>query len=137
MSAKKEFVDALVKIMPDDECKTRVEGLLYDGTYPFMHDVKITLKSGEFPDPGIFHVDNFQVGTSVAVEVRLQAWNFRPKGATKVTYDYSLKLVGLYQIQDIQVAPPLTLEKRRRENDKWISTPPRTRTTDSTLNPLQ
>lgn len=73
MSVKKEFVDALVKIMPDDECKTRVEGLLYDGTYPFTYDVKITLKSGEFPDPGIFHVDNFQVGTSIAVEVRLQA----------------------------------------------------------------
>ncbi len=42
MSVKKEFVDALVKIMLDDECKTRVEGLLCDGTYFFTYDVKTT-----------------------------------------------------------------------------------------------
>ncbi len=72
MSVKKEFVNALVKIMPDDECKTRVKGLLCDGTYPFTYDMKTT-KPGVFPDPGVFHIDNFQVGTSVAVEVRLQS----------------------------------------------------------------
>ncbi len=136
MSVKKEFVDALVKIMPDDECKTRVEGLLCNGIYTFTYDVKTT-KPSEFPDPEVFHVDNFQVGTSVAVEVQLQSWNFKPKEATEVTHGYSFKPVGLYQIQDIQVAPPLTPEKRRKENDKWISMPPRTKATDSALNPLQ
>ncbi len=136
MSVKKGFVDTLVKIMPDDKCKTRVEGLLCDGTYPFTYDVKTT-KPGKFPDPELFHVDNFQVGTSVVVEVRLQSWNFKPKGATKVLRGYSFKPVGLYRIQDIQVAPPSTPEKRWKENDKWISTPPRTRVTDSVLNPLQ
>ncbi len=136
MLVKKEFVDALVKIMPVDECKTWVEGLLCDGTYPFMYDVKTT-KPDEFPDPGVFHVDNFHVGTSVAVEVQLQSWNFKPKGATEVTRGYFFKLVGLYRIQDIQVAPRSLLKKRRKENDKWISTLPRTRTTDSALNPLQ
>ncbi len=136
MSVKKEFVDAPVKIMPDDECKIRVEGLLCDETYPFTYDVKTT-KPGEFSDPGVFHVDNFQVGTSVALEVRLQSWNFKPKGATEVTRGYSFKPVGLYQIQDIQVAPPLTPEKRQEENNEWISTPPRTKATDSVLNPVQ
>ncbi len=136
MSVKKEFVDALVKIMPDDECKTRVKSLLCDGTYPFTYDVKTT-KPGEFPDPGVFHVDNVQVGTSVAMEMRLQSWNFKPKGATEVTHGYSFKPVGLYRIQDIQVALPSTPEKRRKENDEWILTPPRTRATDSALNLLQ
>ncbi len=136
MSVKKEFVDALVKIMPDDECKTRVKGLLCDGTYPFTCDVKTT-KPGKFPDPGVFHIDNFQVDTSVAVEVRLQSWNFKPKGATEVMRGYSFKPVGLYQIQDIQVAPPSTPEKKRKENNKWISTSPQTRAMDSALNLLQ
>ncbi len=52
MSVKKEFVDALVKIIPDDECTTRVKGLLCDGIYPFIYDVKTT-KPGEFLDPGV------------------------------------------------------------------------------------
>ncbi len=117
MSVKKEFVDALIKIMPNDECKTKIEGLLYDGTYPFTYDVK-TIKPGEFPDPEVFYVDNFQVATSVAMEVQLQTWNFKSKGATEVTCSYFFKPVGLYQIQDIQVPPPLTPEKRRKENDE-------------------
>lgn len=73
MSVKKDFVDSLVRIMPDVECKASVEYLLCNGTYPFTYDMKTT-EPGQLPDPGMFHVDNFQVGTSVAVEVRLQAW---------------------------------------------------------------
>ncbi len=58
MSVEKKFVDALVKIIPDKECKTKVKGLLCNGTYPFMYDVKTT-KPGKFPDLGVFHVNNF------------------------------------------------------------------------------
>ncbi len=54
--------------MPNKKCKTRVKDLLCNGTYPFMYDVKTT-KPGKFPDPEIFYVDNFQIGTSVAIEV--------------------------------------------------------------------
>ncbi len=97
MSIKKQFVNALVKIMPDNKCKTRVKGLLCDGIYLFTYDMKTT-KLGEFPDPGVFHVDNFQVGTNVAMEVRLKSWNFKPKEVTKVMRDYSFKPVGLYRI---------------------------------------
>ncbi len=100
MSIKKYFVDSLVRIIPDDECKANVDSLLCDGTYPFTYDVKTT-EPRQFPDPGMFHVDNFQVCTSVAVEVQVQSWNFKPKGANKVTRGYSFKPVGLYHIEDV------------------------------------
>lgn len=58
ISVKKAFVDTLVKIMPDDKCKTRVKDLLYNRTYLFTYDMKTT-KPGKFPDPDIFYVDNF------------------------------------------------------------------------------
>lgn len=136
MLVKKEFVDVLVKIMPNNKYKTRVEGLLRKRTYPFKYDMKTT-KPGEFSHPRIFHVDNFLIGTSIVIEVRLQFWNFKPKRVTKVIRDYSFKPISLYQIQDIQVAPPSILQKKWKENDKWISTLPWTRATNSALNPLQ
>ncbi len=56
---KKELVDTPVKIMPDNKCKTRINCLFCNRTYSFMYDVKTTMKPGKFPDPKIFHVDNF------------------------------------------------------------------------------
>ncbi len=70
MSIKKNFVDSLVRNMPDNECKANVDFLLCDSTYPFTYDVKTT-ELGQFLDPKMFHVNNFQVCTSIAVEVRV------------------------------------------------------------------
>ncbi len=42
MSIKKDFVDSLVRIMPDNECKANVDSLLCDDTYPFTYNVKTT-----------------------------------------------------------------------------------------------
>lgn len=79
MSVNKKFVDVLmIKIMPDDECKIKVESLLCDRIYRFIYDMK-TIKPGKFPNPRVFHIQNFQVGTSIAVEVQLQAQNFKPQ----------------------------------------------------------
>ncbi len=72
MSIKKNFVDSLVRIMPEDECKANVDSLLCDGTYLFTYDMKTT-EPRQFPDPGMFHVNNFQVCISVTVEVRVQS----------------------------------------------------------------
>ncbi len=99
-SIKKDFVDSLVRIMPENECKANVDSLFCDGTYPFTYDMKTT-ESGQFSDPGMFHVNNFQVCTSVAVEVRVQSWNFKPKRTNEVTRGYSFKAVGLYYIEDV------------------------------------
>ncbi len=70
MSIKNDFVDTLVRIMPDDECKANVDSLLCDKTYLFMYDIKTT-EPGQFPDPEMFHVNNFQVCTSVAMEMQV------------------------------------------------------------------
>lgn len=103
MSVKKDFVDSLVRIIPDNKCKASVYSLLYNGTYSFTYDVKTT-EPKQFLDAGIFQLDNFQVCTSVVMEVRLQSWNFKPKGVNKVTCGYFFKPVSLYRIENIQVA---------------------------------
>ena len=72
MLIKKDFIDFLVKIMLDNECKAKVDFLLYDGIYFFIYDIQTT-KPSIFLDPKMFHVNNFQVCTSVAVEVQLQS----------------------------------------------------------------
>ncbi len=58
MLVKKEFVDAPVKIIPDNKYKIKVKNLLCNGTYSFTYDVKTT-KPSKFSDSRIFHVDNF------------------------------------------------------------------------------
>lgn len=93
----------MVRIIPDDEYKINIDSQLYDETYLFTYDIKTT-ELGQFSDPGMFYVDNFQVCIIVAVKVRLQAWNFKPKGANEVTRSYFFKPVGLYRIEDIEVA---------------------------------
>ncbi len=70
MLHKKNFVDSMMKIIPDNMCKANVDSLLYYGIYPFIYDVKTT-ELGQFPDPEIFYVNNFQVYTSVTIELRL------------------------------------------------------------------
>lgn len=49
------------------------------------------------------------------MEVRLQSWNFKPKGATEVMCSYFLKLVGLYQIQDPSCLTIVIKEKAKRK----------------------
>lgn len=58
----------------------------------------------QFPDPRMFCINNFQVYTSIAGEMQLQSWNFKPKKENEVTCGYSFKLNSLYHIKDIQVS---------------------------------
>ncbi len=116
MLIKKAFVDSLVRIMLNDECKANVDSLLCNGTYLFTYDVKTT-KPGQFPDPGIFHIDNFQVCTNVAIELQVRSGNFKPKGANEVTYRYSFKPVDFYRIEDVQIAQSSIPEKRQKQNN--------------------
>ena len=87
MSIKKDFVDFLMRIILDDECKANIDSLFYNKTYSFTYDVKTT-EFEQFLNPGMFHIDNFQVCTSVAMEMQLQSWNFKPKRANKVICGY-------------------------------------------------
>lgn len=90
----------MVKIMSNDKCKANVNFLLYNRIYCFMYNIKTT-EPELFSDLGMFYIDNFQVCISIAMEVRLQAWNFKPKGVNKVICDYFFKPVRLYYIADI------------------------------------
>lgn len=58
ISIKKEFIDFLVRIMSDNECKASDNFLLCNGTYPFTYDMKTT-EPRQFPDSGMFLVNNF------------------------------------------------------------------------------
>lgn len=68
MLVKWNFVDFMVRIMPDDKCKANVHAPLCNKTYLFTYDIK-TIQPGQFSDLGIFHVDNFQICINVAIEV--------------------------------------------------------------------
>lgn len=120
MLVKKEFVDFIVRIMSDDKCKANVDFLLHDGIYSFMYNIKTT-ELGQFPDLKIFHIDNFQVCTNIAIDMRLQSWNFNPKETNKVIRGYFFKPISLYRIKDIQVAQSLIPGKRQKQDDNWIS----------------
>lgn len=69
---KKNFVDFIVRIMPNNKCKINVNFLLCNKTYLFTYNIKIT-ELRQFPDSEIFYVDNFQVFISITIEVQLQA----------------------------------------------------------------
>lgn len=72
MIVKKNFVDSMVRIILDKKCKANVNFLLCDKIYPFIYDVKTT-ESGQFPEPIMFYIDNFQVCTSITMEMQLPA----------------------------------------------------------------
>lgn len=53
ISAKPDFVEAMVDIMPDDDSKTAVLRILEDDKFPFTYDVRDHItEPGEFPNPG-------------------------------------------------------------------------------------
>ncbi len=68
MLVKKDFADFMIRIMSDDKCKANINSLLYNETYFFTYDVKMT-EPGQFPDLKMFYIDNFQVCISFAMEI--------------------------------------------------------------------
>lgn len=113
---KKNFVDSIMRIMLDNKCKVNNNFLLCNGTYFFIYNVKTT-EPRHVPDPKIFHVDNFQIFTNVAIKVQLQVQNFKPKEANEVTCGYFFKLVSFYYIGNIKMAQLLTSEKQQKQDN--------------------
>lgn len=91
---------------------------------------------GQLPDPGLFDVGNFRSETKVAVELQIHSSNFKMRGQEN-NLGYSFKLIELYKLQEVKVLPPSTPEKRRKEANEFIATPPRTKHIRSALNPLE
>lgn len=136
MSIKKEIIDSLVRIMLNNKCKTNIDSLLCNRTYFFTYDMKTT-KPRQFSDLKMFRVNNFQVCTSVALEMQLQSQNFKPKGANEITYRYFFKPVNLYHIKETQVAQLWIPKKRQKQDNNQILILPQTRITNSVSNLLQ
>lgn len=103
----------MMRIMTDNECKAYVNSLLCNRTYSFMYDIKTT-ELRQFLDPKMTYINNFQICTNIAIEIKLQSGNFKPKEASKVSHRYFFKRVGLYCIENIQVAQLSTLKKRQK-----------------------
>ena len=135
VSARPDFVQSRIDLMPDNDSKAKTVHMYENNIFPFIYDVKNTTP-GEFPDPGLCDVSNFRPETKVAVELQVHSRNFKIKGKEK-NIGYSFKLIGLYKLQEVKILPPSTPEKRRKEANEFIATPPRTKTTRSGLNPLE
>lgn len=54
---KKHFFNALIKTILHNKYKIRVKGLFCNKTCFFIYKTKL-IKSGKFPNPEIFHVNN-------------------------------------------------------------------------------
>ncbi len=121
--------------MADDNSKVKVLHVYEDNIFPFMYDVKNTTP-GEFPDPSLCDVSNFRPETKVIVELQVYSRNFKMKGKEK-SIGYSFKLIRLYKLQEVKIFPLVTSEKRRKEANEFIAMPPKTKNTQSGLNPLE
>lgn len=55
----------------------------------------------------------------------------------KKNIEYFFILIRLYKLQEVKILPPSMSEKRQKEVNEFIATPPRTKNTRSGLNPLE
>ncbi len=62
----------MVRIMSDNKYKANVDSLFCNWTYSFIYNVRTT-ELGQFLNLRIFYINNFQVCTSIAVDVQLQS----------------------------------------------------------------
>lgn len=71
----------------------------------------------------------------MAIEIQVHSRNFKSKGDNPGP-GYSFRLVRVYKLEDAQLPPISTPEKRRRGSNEWIATLPRTKKTNAALNSL-
>lgn len=136
VSAKLDFVEGMIDIMPNGNDKETVTSILEDKTFPFAYDVRTT-PQGEFPDSGRIDIKAFKQDSKVAVEMQIHSRNFKTKATDGTGLGYLFRLVGVYKLEDVRLLPVSTPEKRRRGANEWIATPPRTKKTCAALNPLE
>ncbi len=114
-----------------------VKTIYYQDTFPFTYDVqKTTDVDADYPNPG-HDVDDFKNGSRVVVELRIVSWNFKASKKVDAVKEFSFRLLGVYLIDDPVQTTVSTPEKRRRGEDEWMMTPPRTKKTITSMNPLE
>lgn len=97
---------------------------------------KTTKIDADYPDPG-HDMDNFRNGSKVAVEFQIVSQNFKASKKVDVVKAFSFQLLGVYLIDNPVQATVSTPEKRRRGEDEWMVTLPRTKKTITSMNPLE
>ena len=72
MLVKKNFVDFIMRIIQNNKGKVNINFSLCDESYLFTYYVK-TNELRQFPDLEIFYINIFQIFTSIAIEMQLEA----------------------------------------------------------------
>lgn len=68
MLANKIFIYLIIKIMPKDKFKAKIVFFLNNITFLFKYNMRITILD-QFLNLKLFYINNFQVNTSIIVEV--------------------------------------------------------------------
>lgn len=124
-------------ITGNEEVKDTVKTIHIQDTFLFTYDVRKTSDmNADYPDPG-HDVDDFRNGSKVAVEFQIVSRNFRASKKIDAVKAYSFRLLGVYLIEDPAQSSVSTPDKRRRGEDQFIITPPRTKRTITSMNPLE
>ncbi len=137
-STRPDKVQELIELISDDEEALDVVRTIYfQDTFPFTYDVRESADvNSDFPDPG-YDVDDFKAGATVAVEFQILSRNFKASKKVDAVKAYSFRLLGVYLVDDPMHSTMLTPNKRQRGEDEWMVTPPRTRKTITSKNPLE
>ena len=93
VSAKLDFVEGMIDIMPNGNDKETVTSILEDKTFPFAYDVRTT-PQGEFPDSGRIDIKAFKQDSKVAVEMQIHSRNFKTKATDGTGLGYLFSARG-------------------------------------------
>ncbi len=137
-STKPDKVQELIELISDDEeALDVVRTIHFQDTFPFTYDVLESANvSSDFPDPG-YDVDDFKAGATMAVEFQILSCNFKASKKVDAVKTYSFRLLGVYLVDDPIHSTMSTPNKRQHREDEWMITPPQTRRTITSKNPLE
>lgn len=137
-STRLEKVQELIDLITTDkEIRDVVQAIHFQDTFPFTYDVRKSADvNGDSPDSG-HDVDDFKAGAKVAVEFQLIFQNFKASKKIDAVKAYSFRLLGVYLIDEPNRSTISNPEKRRRGEDEWMVTPPRTKKTITSMNSLE
>ncbi len=137
-STRPDNVQELIELISDDkEALDVVRTIHFQDNFPFMYDIRESANvSSDFPDPG-HDVDDFKAGATVAVEFQILSRNFKASKKVDAVKAYSFRLLGVYLVDDPMHSTMSTPNKCQCGEDEWMVTPPRTRRTITSKNPLE
>ena len=137
-SIRPKKVKKLIEMITDDkEVRDIVQAIHLQDTFPFTYDMRKSAKvKDDYLNPE-YNVDDFKAGTRVAVEFQIVLHNFKASKRIDAVKAYSFRLLGVYLIDKPTNSTISTLEKRRRGDNEWMVTPPRTKKTITSINPLE